>query len=68
MTEDSLWDWYSGKRVAAVRNAPTTRPTLPLPLVAIALAMAAQFSWQFGPRDLWQAGATLYLLAATLFG
>lgn len=68
MTEDSLWDWYSGKRVAAVRNAPTTRPTLPLPLVAIALTMAAQFSWQFGPRDLWQAGATLYLLAATLFG
>ena len=68
MPEDTLWDWYSGKQQPLSPRVPHTRATPPLPLIAIVLAILAQYLWQFGPRDQWPAGAALYLTAAALFG
>jgi hypothetical protein len=68
MAEDTLWDWYSGKQQPASPRIPAARAAPPLPLIAILLAVLAQYLWQFGPRDQWPAGAALYLVAAALFG
>ena len=68
MSEDTLWDWYSGKQQPASPRIPAARAAPPLPLIAILLAVLAQYLWQFGPRDQWPAGAALYLVAAALFG
>lgn len=68
MAEDTLWDWYSGKQQSASPRIPPIRAAPPLPLISIVLAILAQYSWQFGPRNQWPAGAALYLVAAAVFG